>query len=126
MLDVKIAGVTNTIGLRPTGDIGQVAPTIWGTLSHLADVIGEHHSKLSHGLLDKLNLLASKSDSSNCYSVAQVASYQVALVQTSTTQGHLESTKVFSTLMNRLDKLDNLIVELQRDLLFHYNVPLAR
>jgi hypothetical protein len=125
MLDVKIAGVTNAISLRPTGDIGQVAPTIWGNLSHLADVIGEHHSKLSQGLLDKMNFLASKSEFSNCYSVARSALSQMALVQTSMTQGHLKSTTVFSTLTDRLDKAEDLIVDLQRDLQSCSNMPLG-
>jgi uncharacterized protein (DUF39 family) len=41
MIDVYIAGVTNCIGVCPNGEIGQVTPTIWGTLSPLADVMGE-------------------------------------------------------------------------------------
>jgi hypothetical protein len=59
MLDVKIAGFTSGICLRPNGEIGQVAPTIGGTLSHLADVIGEQHLKLSQGLADKMSSLGS-------------------------------------------------------------------
>jgi hypothetical protein len=55
MLDVKIAGVTNGIGLRPNGEISKVTPTIWVTLSHLVDVIGEQHLKLSQGLADKMS-----------------------------------------------------------------------
>jgi hypothetical protein len=70
MLDVKIAGVTNGIGLRPNGEICQVAPTIWGTLSHLVGVMGEHHLKLSQALADKMSSLASKTEFSACFSLA--------------------------------------------------------
>jgi hypothetical protein len=116
MLDVKIAGVTNGLGLRPNGEISQVAPTIWGTLSHLADVIGEHHLKLSQGLADKMSSLASKTEFATLFSVAQADSSQVALVQTAVSQGQGESTQVFTTLMDRLDKAEDLIMSLQREL----------
>jgi hypothetical protein len=87
MLYVKIAGVTNGSGLRPNREIGQVTPTIWGNLSHLADVIGEHHLKLSQGLEDKMSSLASKTEFATCFSVSQSTSSQVALAQTAVSQG---------------------------------------
>jgi hypothetical protein len=87
MLDVKITGVTNGIGLLPNGEIGQVAPNIWGTLSHLEDVMGEHRLKLSQALADKMSSLASKTEFSACFSLAQAASFQVASVETAVSQG---------------------------------------
>jgi hypothetical protein len=116
MLDVKIAGVTNGIGLRPNGEFGQVAPTIWGTLSHLEDVIGEHHLKLSQGLADKMSSLASKTEFAACFSVSQATSSQVVLVPTAVSQGQGESNQVFTALMDRLDKAEELIVNPQREL----------
>jgi hypothetical protein len=116
MLDVKIAGVTNGIGLRPNGEIGHVAPTIWGNLSHLAYVMGEHHLKLSQALADKMSSLASKTKFSACFSLAQAASSQVASVETAVSQGQGESTQVFTTLIYRLDKSEDLIMNLQREL----------
>jgi hypothetical protein len=113
MLDVRIAGPTNGIGLRPNGDIGQVTPAIWGTLSHLADVIGEHHLKLYQGLADKMSSLASKNEFATWFSVAQAASSQVVSVQTAVSQGQVDSIQVFTALMDRLDKAEELIMNLQ-------------
>jgi hypothetical protein len=78
MLDVKIAGITNGSGLLPNGEICQVTPTIWGTISHLVDVMGEHHLKLSQALADKMSSMASTTEFSACFSLAQAASSQVA------------------------------------------------
>jgi hypothetical protein len=37
MFDVIVGGLTSAIGGSPSGSIGKAAPTVWGTLSHLAD-----------------------------------------------------------------------------------------
>jgi hypothetical protein len=116
MLDVKITSVTNGIGLRPNGEIGQVAPTTWGTLSHLADVMGGHHLKLYQALADKMSSLASKTEFAACFSLAQAASSQVPSVEIAVSQGQGESTHVFTALMDRLDKAEDLIMNLQREL----------
>jgi hypothetical protein len=116
MLDVKITGVTNGIGLRPNWEIVQFTPTIWVNISHLADVIGEQHLKSSQRLADKMSSLASKTEFATCFSVAQAASSQVASVQTTVSQGQGDSTQVCTALMDRFNKAEDLIMNLQREL----------
>jgi precorrin-6B methylase 2 len=78
--------------------------------------MGEHHLKLSQALADKMSSLASKTEFAACFLLAQAASSQVALVETAVSQGQGESTQVFTAIMDRLKKSEDLIMNLQREL----------
>jgi hypothetical protein len=79
--------------------------------------MGKHHLKLSQALADKMSSLASKTKFAACFSLAQAASSQVASVETAVSQGQGESTKVFTALMDPLDKAEDIIVNLKRELI---------
>jgi hypothetical protein len=44
MFDVKLGGLTSAILGRPSGAIGKSAPTVWGTLYHLAGSMMTFHN----------------------------------------------------------------------------------
>jgi hypothetical protein len=62
-----------------------------------------------------MSSLASKTEFSARFSLAQAGSSQVVSVETAVSQGQGESTQVFTALMDRLDKAEDLIMNLQQE-----------
>jgi hypothetical protein len=56
IFDVKLGGLASAIGGRPSGATGKVDPTVWGTLSHLADSIITFHNQINETVTEKVKL----------------------------------------------------------------------
>jgi hypothetical protein len=62
MFDVKLGGLTGAIGGRPSGAIGKSAPTVWGTLSHLADSMLAFHNQINKTVTEKFKFFITQVD----------------------------------------------------------------
>jgi hypothetical protein len=114
MFDVKLGGLSSGIGGRPSGAIGEATPTVWGTLSHLADSIITFHNKINKTITDKVKLFITQADLSPHVEVGQTNSARIGAVQTSFNQSQADTTKIFEALMTRLEKAEDLVLALQQ------------
>jgi hypothetical protein len=62
MFDIKLGGLTSAIGGRPSGAIGKAAPTVWGTLSHLADSMMTFHNQINETVTEKVKFFITQAD----------------------------------------------------------------
>jgi hypothetical protein len=114
MFDVKLGGLASGIGGRPSGAIGEAAPTVWGTLSHLADSMITFHNQINETITEKVKLFITQADLSSHVAVGQHNSARIGAVQTSFNQSQANTTKVFEALMIRLEKAEDLVLALQQ------------
>jgi hypothetical protein len=104
MFDVKFGGLASAIGGRPSGAIGNAAPTVWGTLSHLEDSIITFHNQINETVTEKVKLFITQADLSPHVAAGQTNSARIGAVQTSFNPSQADTTKVFEALMTRLEK----------------------
>jgi hypothetical protein len=102
MFDVKLGGLTSGIGGHPSGAIGEAAPTVWGTLSHMADSMITFHNQINETITEKVKLFITQADLSPHVVVGQTNSARIGAVQTSFNQSQADTTKVFEALMTHL------------------------
>jgi hypothetical protein len=114
MFAVKLGGLVSTIGGRPSGAIGKTTPTVWGTLSHLADSMITFHNQINETLTDKVKLFITQADLYPRVAVGQTNYARIGAVQTFFNQSQADTTKVFEALMTRLEKAEDLVVALQQ------------
>jgi hypothetical protein len=123
MFDVKLGGLTSAIGGRPSGAIGKVAPTVWGTLSHLADSIITFHNQINKTVTEKVNFFITQAELSPHVAVGQTNSARIGAAQSSFNQSQAHTTKVFEELMTRLEKAEDLVLALQQQVVAQQGSP---
>jgi hypothetical protein len=114
IFDVKLGGLASGIGGRPSGAIGEAAPTVWGTLSHLADSMNTFHNQINETITEKVKSCITQADLSPHVAVGRDNSARIGAVQTSFNQSQANTTKVFEALMTRLEKAEDLVLALQQ------------
>jgi hypothetical protein len=101
---VKLGGLTSAIGGRPSGAIGKATPTVWGTLSHLADSMITFHNQINETVTKKVKFFITHANLSPHVAVGRTNSPRIGAVQSSFNQSQADTTKVFEALMTRLEK----------------------
>jgi hypothetical protein len=114
MFDVKLGGLTSAIGGRPLGAIVKAAPTVWGTLSHLADSMLAFHNQINETVTEKVKFFITQADLSPHVAVGRTNSARIGAVHSSLNQSQADITKVFEALMTRLEKAEDLVLALQQ------------
>jgi hypothetical protein len=123
MFDVKLGGLTSAIGGRPSGAIGKAAPTVWGTLSHLADSMITFHNQINETVTEKVNFIITQADLSPHMAVGRTNSARSGAVQSSFNHSQGDTTKVFEALMTRLEKAEDLVLALQQQVVAQQGSP---